>query len=463
MRETEFQRDEAVAKLQDTLDVVSEERKFIRSLEVEKNTTFEDLRRERAEFAALEKQLTDSQTQNETLTSQLAANQKELEKIQETHTRLNRMAQETLGEVSALRQQGENLEAEKEHFSQLAQSRDRRIMELSREIDNLRADLLSHATTVQVSRSEGKRPPAVTVAVDSETGAVSTEQRGRPSSAETPTSDIAVGTSPVTHPESEGLGFNAFYDNAVTELQKRYARALDGDIAWDTFDIVVVSTLSCLALGLLAGLIFFFRLRYLKRTVKRLRAQMRRKPQRSGVAAVPVRVPDIDVGVERRAVVEEQPSTRGNFNTDQPSPEDFSPIFRSSPADEEEQEEYEEEENDEVQTMMIQPAAERAGRRVIGAFNAEDSSLPAFGGARVEESSTTTTQSSQDYFTGGEADDSDDDFSATQMIPDSFPGDPTPDLTPSSKTAAEAGAGGSEEEQELLDELKAIISKKLDT
>ena len=484
MRETEFQRDAALAKLQDTLEVVAGEREFIRSLEVEKNTTFEDLRRERAEFAALEKKLSDAQTQNEELTSQLGANQKELQKIRETHTRLNRMAQETLGEVSALRQRGENLQSEKEHFAQLAQSRDRRIMDLSREIDTLRAELLRHATTVQVKRSEGERPPAVTVAVDPETGAVSTEKS--PSSEGAASSQIVLQERVrVVHPQSDGLGFEAFYDNTVTELKNRYARALEGEIAWDTFDIVVVLIAGVLLLGVIFGLIFFFRMRHLKRTVKRLRAQLRRKPQRSGVVAVPDR---------RTMAIDpvEQPDTRGNFSTsDQPSPEEFSPIFRSFAADEEvdyeHEEEYEQEQAQahvqeqeyqsefvdeslgEVQTVMIQPTEdssqeERAGRRVIGAFSADESPEPGVGVGQIEkfQSTTTTTaeaDSSEEYFEGGDVDDADEDFSATQMIPDSFMGDPTADPAPASSD----GSGASEEEQELLDELKAIINKKLDT
>ena len=425
--ESEFQVEIAGLALRDALQAVNEARAFSASLEIEKNTTIEELNRERAELASREESLSRSKTLNEELTARLESNQEKLEKLDETHERLQRMAQETLGEVSALRQSAETMQGEKENWKQLAASRDRRITELSREIDNIRGEMLRRATAVQVSRSEGKTPPPPpVVATDAESTA---EEK----------SVAKVQNEPVTGE----LDFQAFFNGVVALVQQRYATALEGEVVWDAVDVTIVSVAGGLLIFVFVALFFYFRMRYLKKTVGRLRKQMRRRS----------RAPEVNI--PERRVVETSPTSA---YLDQTMPEDFSPIFRSSARDDEEEfvpvtegADFLNEEAAQETRISDPESVKPPPRRVIGALYDDEETAHSGETSGLGSPEGPATAS---YLDEG-AEETPEAFSETQVISDAYGLDSTP------QPEDDPSAGGSQEEQDLLDELKSIINKSL--
>ncbi len=444
-KELSFQNDLIRASLETSLSEGKQLESRYSQLENQNSKLREDLDNERENLKLLEEKIVESGEGYNELEEELSSLREEKEGAEESYRKLRSVAQRTIDEVTQLKQKNENLVQEKIDLIQETTKLDGEIDRLSTELDDLRADF------IRKSQGQGSRraaPVKVAQPPKSKDGSETAEEK---------TKVVTV----VKVEKAKPLDMVGVVKRTGEILKVRYDRVLQGRIVWDDLDIVLAS---------LAGLIFltclfvgyrFISRRRLKRELDQYRkyygnqGKTRKEPE-------PVEVHHFEVPPQpsQQVVMEEEDEFEptqtiqipiaGKTPNNQPAPEDFSPIYRSnSPAEEEVP-------MDALETIMVGQGdsedADPAGnpRKVIGAYQDE-------GAPEVIEGSTSLT----DQLDGGASQPSPGfDFSQTEMISglDSFD-EPEPSPPQSSKSTK----SGSEDEKALLDELKSIINKKLET
>lgn len=469
MAEVSFQREMALQSLRDSLLALDTRRQEIEELNQEREAVRDRLEEERSRLTAVNEQLAEANLRYDAMNSKLEGRSTEYEKLEVTYGRLRQMAQSTLEEVTALRQRNVNLEREKEQVQELVASREKEIARLSSELDDLRSELLRRAT--------GEEPEVASVRPLPRSGPVGGAARGEaPSRRSAPASAEAGETADSEGPARPGdLDLETLSRELLALLKRRYDRAVRGEMAWDNLDFVLVSATAATLLCLMGSLYLLVRNRRLKKQLRRYRPSVSRPAAAAAESDPPTRT----FAATRPVRFEETREARETIGThNQPRPEDFSPIFRSSAVEDEPGPTV-------VEDVMANVSAPSFETEDVVKTEPADAFAYAAASRGRDGAVPDDEDTQHDYLATETFDDysQDDDIGATESLPGDLdlggpvgptgaagghPRPPAPeyDYDEPSKTEMisdlSLGAGGSVEEQELLAELKSIISKKFD-
>ncbi|MBI4584068.1 MAG: hypothetical protein HY717_08600 [Planctomycetes bacterium] len=139
--EMTFQRDRGLNALGQAVDGLTDSKTCLESASAQTTQVNKELEKERAAVQELSARIAAQAQEIKTLEEQVQNHKKELAKFKETRSKIEEMAQGTLSELSELRQKNESLATEKARLEKQATSQDQQIETMSRELDDLKAEL----------------------------------------------------------------------------------------------------------------------------------------------------------------------------------------------------------------------------------------------------------------------------------------------------------------------------------
>lgn len=442
--ELRFQKDLTEASLQQALAQEENLEKEMARLNAEKSEVEEALRLEQERAEELSGKV-DTVGQDVTeIQAELERARRLRKEAEDSFQKLREVARGTIEEVTLLKQKNEGLVREKIELIEKNSRLDREIERLSTEMDDLRADFIRKSGT---GGSLARKPPP--------------PPRPEP---ETAGDENARVVTVVKVEKPAPLDMLGLAERAGEILQKRFDRVVKGQVAWDGLDIVLASLLGFFLLSLLYVVARHQSRKKLKRELDQYR-QYYGQGKAQAQARAPEPEPEVEVqhfevpaSPAEETMVPDDASQTINIplgaarREEQPTPEEFSPIFRSSgapsrPAPQPEPAAA----DDALATMQVNlgggPVQRESERKVIGAWSEQ----PERG-----EGTTPTLTSSLNSPAEESSPPAEYDYSQTEMISGlDVPDEPAPPAKPTS--------GGTQDEKVLLDELKSIISKKLES
>lgn len=469
------QRDRMSQALATAVAQLDRERAAVRASRAENARNVEEIKNERATVAELQSSVEAVTAERESLDRRIQEITKEHLKLQETHARLGTMAQESLAELSELRQRADSLSNEKKRVEEKTKLQDEQVTALTREVDDLRLELNRTREAVRVIQENGEdRGQNLVVAnLTSEKErleAQTTAQKGQIVTLSQQVVDLrgelARGSKAV--PPADAVADPVtVYGSARKLVVDRYKKALNGEIAWDTFDVISVSSAGGVVILVLLSMLFCVRHLRLRRWLKELQihvdelelefeaadeaeegGQFQEREPASRRREVPV--------VAERSVAREHV---GGAATRRLSPAEFSPIMRSrgksagevAPVD------------DAPAAKSLAPVADRnrvtsgSSRRIIGAWHPDEQ----------EQVSTRGSADSRRELVSEHAaasrPEQENSCAQTQIL-SNLDLDPPAGGGPAAPSGAgdESKSRGTSEEQDFLNELRSIIHKKFD-
>ncbi len=401
------------------------------------------LKQESERSVGLEAQIEKLEADKAAIGKRAVAIQRDFLRLKETHERLGKMAQESLAELSGLRQRQDSLANERKTFEQQLAVRTKQVAELTAEADALRVELRKTRDAIRIMQENGdttlsgaevtrivnenKRLQEVANAQKDQIVALSEEVVGlRADLARSLQGDVASIDS-VPEPGTVWADTRELFG-------RRWENALNGEMKWDAFDVTVVSLVGFFIVLALTWLWFIvrhvrlrWRLHYLERYVDEVvfdeaaseeeaeyvepvsvSPPVRRNPPRKKPEAPPRRPPPRSM-----AALEREEELVGS-RTQRISPHEFSPIMRSSHSDAED-----EQQSDDPDESPFEAEDDGAQTQIIS-----DIDLSSLGDAPLEP--------------------------------------PAVQVAKAEKAVQEKKSSGTGEEKELLDELKTIINKKFE-
>ncbi len=583
-----FQKDRALGAIGQAVDALVDSKTSLDSASAQSNQASKELEKERAAVQELSSKIAAQAQEIKTLEEQVQNDKKELAKFKETRSKIEEMAQGTLSELSELRQKNESLATEKARLEKQAGSQDQQVETMSKELDDLKAELtkirIAFRTLQDNSDMQGKKSAAsgdevANLRHTSDTLAQEKVRLEKVAAAQgqqlesfakqinqlrdelikrgvavPPVEAVVVPEAPVvaksdgvpappdaaSGAEKKAAGAETAFQGVLRTLGGRLKKALNGNIAWDGFDIAAASSLAGAAGATLAIFFLVRRSKKLSRRLAEVQSQYRASLSQSSQSYQALPAPaataspsELELEVEEespggvvaaskseiaqavenledksRAVKPKSPSVKpaaavaappSQPSHSQPSfrarrlappAENFGTIIRKSSAPKEAKEEAPAVKSAvEVSPMKAAAAAPKPGRRIIGALREEEGSslkqdteraflvplgktAPPKASSEAAARALREERAVEDEENGGHTQiisEFDEDLftpGGSKGASPAKPQDKTATINPGKPAAApkpsKSDPAGSADEQELLKELKTIISKKFD-